>query len=66
MTRKKTVANSEKITPKKRTRKKAVTPTEEAVRQKAYDLWEGRGRPEGTPEIDWFAAQDYLAMAKAS
>jgi len=31
--------------------------SEEEVRQKAYALWESRGRPLGSPEVDWFNAQ---------
>jgi hypothetical protein len=26
----------------------------------AYELWERRGRPLGSPEIDWFAAERAL------
>jgi hypothetical protein len=28
--------------------------------QLAYELWERRGRPHGSPEIDWFAAETSL------
>ena len=28
--------------------------------QLAYELWERRGRPHGSPEIDWFAAEKSL------
>ena len=31
-------------------------PRDERVRQRAYENWEGRGRPEGTHDQDWFAA----------
>ena len=27
----------------------------------AYELWERRGHPIGSPEIDWFAAEKILA-----
>ena len=27
----------------------------------AYKLWERRGRPPGSPEIDWYAAESALA-----
>lgn len=30
----------------------------------AYELWERRGRPLGTPEVDWFAAESALAAAQ--
>jgi hypothetical protein len=26
----------------------------------AYALWDGRGRPFGSPEVDWFRAEDIL------
>jgi hypothetical protein len=29
----------------------------EFVEQLAYKLWEQRGRPLGSPDIDWFAAE---------
>jgi hypothetical protein len=29
----------------------------EFVAKLAYQLWEARGRPFGSPEIDWFAAE---------
>jgi hypothetical protein len=29
----------------------------EFVAKLAYKLWEARGRPFGSPEIDWFAAE---------
>jgi hypothetical protein len=38
--------------------------TEEMIRLKAYELWEERGKPEGTAEQDWFNAQDLLKPSK--
>ena len=29
----------------------------EFVAELAYKLWEARGRPFGSPEVDWFAAE---------
>jgi DUF2934 family protein len=29
----------------------------EFVAKLAYKLWEDRGRPSGSPEVDWFAAE---------
>lgn len=29
----------------------------EFVAKLAYELWEQRGRPFGSPEVDWFAAE---------
>jgi len=31
----------------------------------AYRLWEKRGRPLGSPEVDWFEAKNQLAEALA-
>jgi Protein of unknown function (DUF2934) len=28
----------------------------------AYELWERRGRPLGSPEIDWYAAERVLGV----
>ncbi len=32
----------------------------ELVQRLAYQLWEKRGSPLGSPEIDWFAAEEAL------
>lgn len=34
--------------------------TQEEIEARAYELWEQRGRPEGSPEVDWFAAETQL------
>lgn len=31
----------------------------------AYELWERRGPPVGSPEVDWFAAEKALASSRA-
>ena len=31
--------------------------THEEIARLAYELWERRGRPLGSPEIDWYAAK---------
>ena len=28
----------------------------------AYELWERRGRPLGSPDIDWYAAESHLGV----
>ena len=33
----------------------------EQIELRAYEFWEERGRPWGTPEIDWFKAEGELA-----
>ena len=35
----------------------------EVVAKLAYQLWEGRGRPFGSPEVDWFAAERAMYSA---
>lgn len=37
-----------------------VDPDEQAVAALAHNLWSERGRPHGSPEIDWFRAQEIL------
>jgi len=32
----------------------------EFVERLAYELWEQRGRPLGSPDVDWFAAEQAL------
>jgi hypothetical protein len=34
--------------------------TREEIARLAYELWERRGRPLGSPEIDWYAAESAL------
>jgi Protein of unknown function (DUF2934) len=40
----------------------------EFVAKLAYKLWEQRGRPFGSPEVDWFAAEQavYASLAQPS
>ncbi len=33
---------------------------EKAIAQLAYEYWERRGRPFGSPEVDWFRAESDL------
>lgn len=33
----------------------------EAIRRRAYEIWEREGRPEGQAEAHWFAAQADMA-----
>ncbi len=33
---------------------------QDIVRELAYQHWEQRGRPFGSPEVDWLAAEDAL------
>ena len=52
-----------------RTKKAAAAPTnghssvvitEEVIRQRAYELYESRGRQDGAHETDWFTAEAEL------
>jgi hypothetical protein len=36
--------------------------THEEIARLAYELWERRGRPLGSPEIDWYAAESALGV----
>jgi len=35
-------------------------PNRDAIAKLAYRLWEDRGKPEGSPEYDWFLAEELL------
>jgi hypothetical protein len=37
-----------------------VVPDHDAIARLAHSLWEARGRPEGSPNEDWFNAQREL------
>jgi hypothetical protein len=37
----------------------------ETIARLAYRLWEDRGRPEGSPEYDWFLAEEILRTGQA-
>src|SRR5579884_1078797 len=39
-----------------------ILPTKERVAALAYQLWLERGRPEGSPEVDWFQAEQELTL----
>jgi hypothetical protein len=51
-----------------RTRARSITKvlSESEVQQRAYFLWESRGRPFGSPEVDWYDAKDQLSPQKSS
>jgi hypothetical protein len=36
--------------------------THEETARLAYELWERRGHPLGSPEIDWYAAESALGV----
>ena len=36
--------------------------TEEMIRNKAYELWEAGGRPDGSAEQNWFTARTLLTQ----
>jgi len=38
----------------------------EFVAKLAHELWERRGRPFGSPEVDWFAAEQAMYAALAA
>jgi hypothetical protein len=40
-------------------------PNDEQIALRAYQSWEERGRPWGTPEIDWLRAERDLASGES-
>ncbi len=36
-------------------------PTTEQIAALAYALWQERGCPDGSPEVDWFQAEEQLS-----
>jgi hypothetical protein len=36
--------------------------THKEIARLAYELWERRGRPLGSPELDWYTAESALGM----
>lgn len=38
----------------------------ERTAELAYELWERRGRPIGSPEVDWVAAEETLLSSQMS
>jgi len=41
-----------------------VPDSHELTAELAYQLWKQRDRPFGSPEVDWFAAEEALASAQ--
>jgi hypothetical protein len=37
-----------------------MSPSHEEIEIRAYELWEERGWPSGSPETDWFKAEQEL------
>jgi hypothetical protein len=40
------------------------SPSREEIELRAYQSWEARGRPWGSPETDWFRAEEELAAVE--
>lgn len=38
----------------------SIAPRHDEVEFRAFELWQERGAPFGTPEIDWFRAEEEL------
>ena len=34
--------------------------TQQEIQARAYELWQQRGCPDGSPEVDWFAAENEI------
>ena len=44
-----------------------ITPLEhKRIARLAYSYWEARGRPDGSPEEDWFRAEEELRRKKSA
>jgi hypothetical protein len=41
-------------------RETVISLNQETIAELAYRLWEDRGRPHGSPEYDWFLAEELL------
>lgn len=50
----------ESISPVLTEKPKVAAPNEEAIRRLAYELWQARGCPTGSPEEDWFPAEQQI------
>jgi hypothetical protein len=37
-----------------------ATPDHEAIARRAYECWQARGCPDGSPEVDWYQAEQDL------
>jgi DUF2934 family protein len=46
------------------TRPNAITPSHDQIRQRAYELYELRGRQDGFSEQNWFEAEQELLARK--
>jgi hypothetical protein len=42
-----------------------IQPDPETIAKLAYQLWSQRGKPEGSPEVDWFHAEHLLRSGDA-
>jgi hypothetical protein len=42
----------------------AAPPKYELIASRAYALWQARGCPEGSPEVDWFQAEQELKTSR--
>jgi hypothetical protein len=43
-----------------------ASPDQAAIQALAYDFWLARGCPIGTPEVDWFQAEEELTRRPAN
>ena len=43
-----------------------TVPDREQIARLAYQFWEERGRPEDSPEVDWFRAEQQLLLKRRS
>ena len=43
-----------------------MSPTHEDIERRAYQLWQDRGCPMGSPEVDWEQAEQELSGSRPS
>ena len=54
-------------TPAAATTEVAIAPLQhKRIARLAYSYWEARGRPDGSPEEDWFRAEEELRRRKSA
>ena len=46
-------------------KQQTTKPDEKSIRKVAHDLWVQRGCPSGSPELDWFQAEQMLLAEQA-
>jgi len=59
-----TISETEEPASSVPTAAESAAPAHEEIAQLAYRYWEARGRPLGSPEDDWFRAEQEVLMER--